>query len=100
MGKESILAKVKANRTRPAEIEGEPVWVRVHSGKALTRMVKRVQGGKDKDVAGILAKQFLDKNGEQIFTPEWILSDECSNVFIVELSKLFLEVNSGTYKKK
>lgn len=100
MGRESIIAKAKANRTRPAEIEGEPVQVRVHSGPELQKLLGQVKGGKDELVAAVLAAQFLDQEDKPVFTPEWLLSDECPTVFIVELAKTFIAVNTGTYKKK
>ncbi len=101
MGKEKILAKAKANRTRPAEIEGEPVLVRVYSGAELKALIGKVEGGKDVDVAAVLAEQFIDPDSQEpIFTADWFLTDECTNAFIIELAKMFIEINSGTYKKK
>lgn len=96
----TIQEKAAANRTRPAEIEGEPVKVRVYSGAELKALIEKVGNGKDEDIAPILAAQFLDESGQPIFTAEWFLSDECTNVFIAELAQIFIEVNSGKYKKK
>lgn len=97
--KEKILAKAKANRTRPAEIEGEPVNIRVYSGRELKAMLEQVAGGEDAIVATVMAGQFLDtETGEPIFTADWLLSDECTNAFIMELAEMFMAANSG--KKK
>lgn len=95
-----IIAKAKSNRTRPAEIEGEPVRVKVYSSNELKSLVSKVQGGKDETVAAILSEQFLDESGAKIFTPEFFLSDDCTNVFVTELVQIFMDINSGTYKKK
>ncbi|MFQ3578668.1 MAG: hypothetical protein SNJ71_00830 [Bacteroidales bacterium] len=100
MSKGKILEKAKSNRTRPAEIDGEPIKVRVYSGKELQKIMEAVSSGKDADIANILSEQFLDESGEKIFTPEFFLSDECPNVFIVELAEIFRDVNLGVYKKK
>jgi len=97
----AILEKVKAERTRPGEINGEAVRVCVHSGAQLKAIIEQVQGNlDDKAVAAVLAGQFLDEDGDAIFTADWLMSDECPNVLFVELAKLFIEVNSGTWKKK
>jgi len=93
------MDKVKANRTRPAEIEGEQIKIRVYSGPELKKMIKKITGSSDTVVASILAKQFLDESGKEVFTPEWLLTDECPQCFFVELSELFMKVNSGLGKK-
>ena len=95
-----LLEKIKANRTRPAEIEGEPVKVRVHSGAELKKILDKVKGGEDKIVAAVLAEQFLGQDGEPIFTAEWFLTEDCPQVFFTELAQIFIEVNSGLGKKK
>jgi len=100
MSKAKILEKAKGNRTRPAEIDGEPVRVRVYSGKELQKIMATASGGKDEDIAAVLADQFLDETGEKIFTSEFFLSDECPNVFIIELAEIFRDINTGKYKKK
>ena len=101
MSKAKILEKLKANRTRPAEFEGEPVKVKVYSSKQIEDIKKKIEGFKDDiEFAGFVADQFLDEDGEKIFTPEFLLSDDMTNVAYGELSSLFWEVNYGTYKKK
>jgi len=97
----AILEKIKANRTRPGEINGEPCLVCVYSGAQLKAIIEKVQGNlDDKAVAAVLEGQFLDDDGEAIFAADWLLSDECPNVLFVELAQLFISVNSGTWKKK
>ena len=95
----NILEKVKANRTRPAEIEGEPIKIRVYSGPELKKMIKKIQHGNDSVVAGILAKQFLDESDKEIFPAEWLQTDECPQCFFIELAEMFMQVNTGTGKK-
>ena len=95
----NILEKVKANRTRPATIEGEPIKIRVYSGPELKKMIKKVTGGKDKEVAEILSQQFLDENDKEIFPAEWLLTEECPQCFFVELAELFMQTNAGIGKK-
>lgn len=95
-----IIEKIKGNRTRPAEIEGEPVKIRVYSATELKKMIKEIQGGSDEAVAGILSKQFLDDEGKEIFPAEWLLSDECPQCMFIELAETFMQVNSGITKKK
>lgn len=100
MGKSKILAKAKANHTRPAEIDGEPVLVRVYPTAQLKELVGKMKGGKDEEVAAILADQFLDETGQLVYTAEWFMSDECVNAYFNEVAALFIDVNYGTYKKK
>jgi len=95
-----ILDKIKSNKTRQAEIDGESVNVRVYSFKELQDIGKKLSSTDDKEVAEALADQFLNEDGTKVFTPEFFMSDECPNVAITELSDVFVQVNCGTYKKK
>lgn len=96
----SIAEKVKANRTRPAEIEGEPVMVNVYSMGQFKELCKKLQGTDDKAIAEALCGQFQNKDGTPAFTPEFILSDDCPGCFVTELVQLFAEVNTGVYGAK
>jgi hypothetical protein len=96
----TLIDKVKKNRLRQAEYMDEPIQVRVYSGPELKSMVEKIKGGVDTEIAEILAAQFLDSDGKPVFTPEFLLSDECPNVVFTEISMLFMAVNSGTHKKK
>lgn len=101
MAKNELLKKMRSNRTRPAEIEGEQVQVRVYSEKQIKEIQEKLKGFKqDAEFAAFMADQFLDESGEKIFTPEFLLSDEVPNVAYQELAETFWSVNYGTYKKK
>ena len=101
MPKSKILEKLKTNRTRPAEIEGEPVNVKVYSANQIIELNKKIDGFKgDQEFAAFMADQFTDEKGELVFTPEFLLSDDVPNVAYRELSELFWQVNHGIYKKK
>lgn len=95
-----VTDKLKANRTRPAEIEGERVNVRVYPAHELAALQGKIVGNDDKAIAEFLAAQFLEDDGTPVLTPEFLLSDECPQPVFIELAQLFLEVNTGSYKKK
>ena len=95
-----ITGKIKANRTRPAEIEGEEVFVKVYSFNLFKKTCETFQGSDDKAIAANLCDQFQDKDGKPVFTPEFILSDDCPQCFVAELIQLFAEVNTGAYGAK
>ena len=95
-----LLAKIAKNRTRPVEIEGEVVLVRVYAQKEIEKIGVDLAKPDDKKMAIFLSKQFLHENGEEVFTPEFFMTEACTNVFTVELAKLWRDVNSGAYKKK
>ena len=52
-----ITGKIKANRTRPAEIEGEEVFVKVYSFNLFMKTCETFQGSDDK--APVLYKEPL-----------------------------------------
>ena len=95
-----ITGKIKANRTRPAEIEGEEVFVKVYSLSLFKKTFETFKGDDDKAIAANICDQFQDKDGKPVFTPEFILSDDCPQCFVTELVQLFVDVNTGTYAKK
>ena len=101
MAKSKILDKLKLRRTRPADIEGDPVQVKVYSEKQLKEIKDKLAGFKeDSEYAAFMADQFLDESGENIFTPEDLLSEDIPDVAYKELAAIFWQVNYGIYKKK
>jgi len=95
----TLQEKVKARRTRPATVEGEEVFIKVHSGPVLKRMLAQIKGGEDDVVAGVLADQFLDGKGQPVFSKEFFLSEDCPQCFFIELAELFITTNTGVKKK-
>ncbi len=96
----TIQEKLKLNRTRPAEVMGEPVNVKVYSGKEWGKVAKKLDKFSDKKMAEFLTDQFTDNDGKKVFTAEFLLSDDCPNCVPVELIEIIGEVNLGIYKKK
>jgi len=96
----AIQDKAKGKTTRTAEIDGDPVRVRVYSNRVYREMIAKFKTGTDKETADLLSRQFLDESGVPCFTSEFLLSDECSLAFVNELAELFIDVNTGMYKKK
>lgn len=99
MNKEKLLEKAR-RRVREADIDGEPVLVKVYPECDLKRMLGQIREADDRQIAQILSEQFITNDGDKIFTPEFFLSDECTQCFVSELAQLFIEVNQGIYKKK
>ncbi len=96
----NLMEKISQNRTRPAQIDGENVLVKVYSEKELKKFGEKMTKQSEQEMADFWSDQFLYENGEKIFTSDFLLSEKCPNVFTLELANLFREVNSGTYKKK
>lgn len=101
MSKSKILEKLKSRRTRPAEIEGDAVQVKVYSEKQLKEIKEKLAGFKeDSEYAAFMADQFLNEAGENIFTSDELLSEDIPDVAYKELAAIFWQVNYGIYKKK
>lgn len=96
----NLMEKLKSNRTRPAEIDGVPVQVRVYPNSEIQQFKNKMDGNDDKVIADFLSAQFLDDAGNQVLTSEFLLSDDCPMPVFIELAELFIQVNSGSYKKK
>lgn len=99
MDKNKLLEKAK-RRTREADIDGEPILVKIYPENELKKMLSEIRDGDDKKIAEILSRQFVTNEGETVYSPEFILSEECTQCFISELAQLFMTVNQGMYKKK
>lgn len=98
---ESLMDKIKARRTRKAELEdGSEIFIRVYSKGKAEEIAKGLQSADDAAVAKLLCEQFEDAEGKPALTPEFILSDDCPQVFVSELLTLFMEVNAGLYGAK
>jgi hypothetical protein len=96
----SLQDKIKNNRTRPAEIQGEPVQVKVYSAKEWLKISKKLDKFEDQQLAEFMANQFLGDDGKPVLTAEFILSEDCPTCVAAELVQIIQDVNMGVYEKK
>lgn len=91
--------KLKNNRTRPAEIMGESVFIKVYSGKEWLKILKRLEKMKEKEVSEFISDQILDEFNKPVLTAEFLRSDDCPNCAGIEIMTIIRDVNSGIYGK-
>lgn len=94
-----LMDKIKQNRTRPAEYEGEPILIKIYSGKEWKEIAKKLAKMDETQTAKFISEQILDENHEPCFDAEYILSEDCTNAALMELITIIRDVNNGMYLK-
>ena len=93
----ALQEKLKNRRTRPAEIMGEEVQVKVYSGSEWQKLIRKIDKFSNRKMAEFISAQILDEAGNPLVTPEFILSDECPLCAVSEMLKLIRDINDGSY---
>jgi ssRNA-specific RNase YbeY (16S rRNA maturation enzyme) len=100
MKADELLKAFTEDRTRAAEINGKTVFVKIMRKSEKMEASEKFREFTDRDMAEFLADKFTDEQGRQIFTADWFMSDDCTDVLAFELVQLFWDVNNCRYKKK
>lgn len=92
--------KISSITTRPAEIFGTKVQVKIYSASEWLKITKRMEKMTEKQLAEFISQQVLDENGNPAVSAEFMRSDKFKQCLGVELINLIRDVNNGAYQLK